>query len=262
MFLECCKSSPSSLPSLLSSNVSHIELCSAESLAVGGTTPTPGMLNCCVEQLKQHDNNNNNNNNNVYLTVLVRPRGGNFHYSEVEKHAIIFDLRWICNEDRVDSVSICALDSSSAGGGFDDAFLLDCAKVVNQFGKDLTINRGIDELFRQNYDFARDSEGLFGSLKVRRVLTSGGEGNGVNLGAVAAFKKCVGEEVVVVVAGGVSCDNLGGMMEAMVSENAKCSVDLDDLSLCVLYSSTLLITCDNKKYKHDPFERALPFRTY
>ena len=52
MFLECCKSSPSSLPSLLSSNVSHIELCSAESLAVGGTTPTPGMLNCCVEQLK------------------------------------------------------------------------------------------------------------------------------------------------------------------------------------------------------------------
>ena len=56
----------------------RIELC--ENLQVGGTTPSYGTIKTCVEKL------------NIPSFVMIRPRGGNFIYSEEELEIMKTDI--------------------------------------------------------------------------------------------------------------------------------------------------------------------------
>ncbi len=83
----------------------RIELCSA--LDVGGLTPSPGLIRAAVRTLS------------IPVNVLIRPREGNFCYSDVEFGIMLDDIRF-CREAGANGVVVGAL---TASGQLDSAKL-------------------------------------------------------------------------------------------------------------------------------------------
>ena len=70
MFLEVCVDNFSSAQTAIEANAHRLELCS--SLALGGLTPSPGLLS----QIRKISN--------IPIHCLIRPRSGDFCYDETE----------------------------------------------------------------------------------------------------------------------------------------------------------------------------------
>ncbi len=89
MILEACVENYQDAILASRKGANRIELC--ENLAVGGTTPSYGTIKLCRQNLK------------IPLAVMVRPRGGDFVYSEEEILIMQEDIR-ICKEIGVQGV--------------------------------------------------------------------------------------------------------------------------------------------------------------
>lgn len=74
----------------------RIELCSA--LDVGGLTPSPGLIRAAVKSL------------NIPVNVLIRPREGDFCYTDLELQVMLDDIRF-CRECGANGVVVGALDA-------------------------------------------------------------------------------------------------------------------------------------------------------
>lgn len=83
MTLEICASNYQSAVNAQTAGAHRIELCTE--LAVGGLTPSFGLLKQVVEQLK------------IPVFVLIRPRGGNFTYTESEFEIMKNDIQ-LCKD--------------------------------------------------------------------------------------------------------------------------------------------------------------------
>lgn len=70
LLLEACTEGFSQSFSAQQRGAHRIELC--ENLAVGGTTPSYGMIKVCKEKL------------HIPISVMIRPRGGSFVYTVEE----------------------------------------------------------------------------------------------------------------------------------------------------------------------------------
>ncbi len=79
MLVEVCANSPESARAAELAGADRIELCSE--LAVGGLTPSQGLL----EWVRQ--------NIGIPVHVLIRPRSGDFNYSDAELDCMLRDIR-------------------------------------------------------------------------------------------------------------------------------------------------------------------------
>ncbi|SHJ58401.1 copper homeostasis protein CutC [Pseudozobellia thermophila] len=79
MLVEVCANSLQSALNAERGNADRIELCSE--LAVGGVTPSYGLLKAVREQVS------------IPVHVLIRPRSGDFTYSDVEFDIMLEDIR-------------------------------------------------------------------------------------------------------------------------------------------------------------------------
>ncbi|GEL11299.1 copper homeostasis protein [Flavobacterium glycines] len=79
MLLEICASSYQSAINAQNAGANRIELCSE--LALGGITPSYGLIKKVIENLS------------IPVHVLIRPRSGNFTYSEEEFEIIKTDIK-------------------------------------------------------------------------------------------------------------------------------------------------------------------------
>ena len=122
--LEICCGSYYSAQVAQKAGAYRVELCSG--LGEGGLTPSIGLVRavCALDGLVHH--------------VLIRPRGGDFLYTEAEKHIILDDIA-TCIEAGADGVVVGALD---ADGQIDLAFLHECVKQAN--GHAVTFHRAFD----------------------------------------------------------------------------------------------------------------------
>lgn len=80
MKVEVCVSSLESALLAEAAGADRLELCSE--LAVGGITPSPGLLKTVRENIR------------IPVHVLIRPRSGNFVYSEQEFGQMLFDIAY------------------------------------------------------------------------------------------------------------------------------------------------------------------------
>lgn len=83
IILEACVGSFYEAQNAMKLGASRIELC--DNLAEGGTTPSYGTILYCKEKL------------NIPSAVMIRPRGGNFVYSDEEINIMKLDIE-ICKK--------------------------------------------------------------------------------------------------------------------------------------------------------------------
>ena len=75
-FIECCCTSVYEVSEAVAGGASRIELC--ENLEIGGTTPSPGLTEQVLDICP------------IPVNVLIRPRGGDFVFSEEEGERIFW----------------------------------------------------------------------------------------------------------------------------------------------------------------------------
>ncbi|WNZ87930.1 copper homeostasis protein CutC [Streptococcus iniae] len=78
---EFCAENLTLLPQLQSGQVNRVELC--DNLAVGGTTPSYGVIKEACQLLHEKA---------ITVATMIRPRGGNFVYNDLELKAMEEDI--------------------------------------------------------------------------------------------------------------------------------------------------------------------------
>ncbi|TRO64287.1 copper homeostasis protein CutC [Christiangramia sabulilitoris] len=189
MLIEICANSLESAMIAEKAGADRIELCSE--LGLGGVTPSFGLVKNVLDKLS------------IPVHVLVRPRSGNFTYSEKEFEVMLTDIR---NFKEMGVAGIVA-------GVLNDQREID----VDRTAKLLEVSAGLHFTFHRAFDWLKDP---YSSLKILQqvgvdtVLTSGGKnnvdegfellkelneilgncvimpGSGVNLQNIEEIKKC------------------------------------------------------------------------
>lgn len=132
----------------------RIELCG--NLLEGGTTPAKSQIELTRENV------------NIDLNVIIRPRGGDFMYDDLDFVSMKRDIE-LCGQLKCDGVVIGILDSK---GNVDFERNMELVELAKRFGLSVTFHRAFDR--------ARSlSEALEDVIRLGcdRILTSGGYPN-------------------------------------------------------------------------------------
>ena len=151
--IENCANSVESALKAQEGGAYRVELCAG--IPEGGTTPSYGEIKCARKLLKV-----------TKLNVIIRPRGGDFLYSELEQEIMIEDIK-IARECGADGVVFGCL---TAQGDVDMPLM---KRLMQEVG-DMSVT------FHRAFDVCRDPKKALEdiiSLDIDRILTSGQEEN-------------------------------------------------------------------------------------
>ena len=167
----------------------RIELCANPH--EGGTTPSRGMIAVA------------RNSTSVQLFPIIRPRGGDFYYTDSEFRSMIADVDQ-CRELGCDGVVIGMLrkDGSVDAGR--------CAELVERAGDmEVTFHRAFDRVKDPMESLERVIE-----LGCTRILTSGLRPN-VDLGKdmLRTLVAAAGDRITIMAGSGVRSDNIADLVE-------------------------------------------------
>ncbi|MGZ3873215.1 MAG: copper homeostasis protein CutC, partial [Mucilaginibacter sp.] len=124
--LEVCANSVTSALAAQVGGAVRVELC--DNLLEGGTTPSCGEILMARKLL------------HIKLYVLIRPRGGDFLYTDVEFDVMMADIRH-CIEAGCDGIVIGMLN---ADGTVDKARCAEMVALAKQWGLGVTFHRAFD----------------------------------------------------------------------------------------------------------------------
>ncbi|MDH5833857.1 copper homeostasis protein CutC [Luteimonas kalidii] len=182
--LEIAANSLASAQVAQAAGATRVELCAA--LEAGGLTPSAGMIARVRERLT------------LPVHVLVRPRAGDFCYSDAEHESMLADIAH-CAASACDGVVVGAL---TADGEVDVAR---CRELVDAAGAlDTTFHRAIDLC----PDMPAALEAII-ALGFGRVLSSGGAANAMS--GADMLRRLVGQaggRIVVMPGAGITPDNI------------------------------------------------------
>ncbi|WPU96549.1 copper homeostasis protein CutC [Mucilaginibacter sabulilitoris] len=150
--LEVCANSLISALAAQEGGAARVELC--ENLKEGGTTPSAGQILLARKLL------------HIKLYILIRPREGDFLYTDVEYQIMLADIRY-CIEAGCDGVVIGMLN---ANGTIDKERCLEMVRLAKQWGLGVTFHRAFDMCADQLQALEDIIE-----MGCERVLTSGGK---------------------------------------------------------------------------------------
>jgi copper homeostasis protein len=189
MTLEICCTSLASAKIAEENGATRIELC--DNILEGGTTPSAGLIAAVKEGI------------NIPLHVLIRPRGGDFCYTDEEFRVIKLDIA-ACLELGVDGIVCGVLNSDNT---IDQHRTLTLVEMCGEI--DFTFHRAFDLVPDQILTLQNLND-----LGVKRVLTSGGQPN-VGLGAKRLGKliKQSGDEIEIIAGGGLNHENINILLE-------------------------------------------------
>ena len=167
----------------------RIEFC--DNLSEDGTTPSFGNIKKTINTLK------------IPVMVIIRPRGGNFEYSEDEVEIMIEDIK-MCKDLGAYGVVIGALKR--------DKIDLDITKRLVEAAKPMKIT------FHMAFDEIADKKEAIDQLVdlgVDRILTKGGRGGNALIGrdAIKALIKYANDRIIIMPGKGVNKENREYIME-------------------------------------------------
>ncbi len=152
VILEVCANSITSALAAQDGGAARVQLC--ENLYEGGTTPSYGEIMMARKLL------------HVKLSVLIRPRGGDFLYTPLEFEVMAADVR-NCIEAGCDGIAIGILNPD---GTIDKRRCTELIRMAKQWGVSVTFNRAFDMCS----DLCQGMEDII-EMGCERILTSGGK---------------------------------------------------------------------------------------
>lgn len=196
---EFCAENVERVPEAIAAGAGRIELC--DNLAVGGTTPSHGVIRAAVEVARPAG---------VPVMCMIRPRGGSFEYSETEGRIMVDDLRHAA-ELGADGVVFGCL----RGGEVDRELTGQLAGLAKEAGLMVTFHMAFDELAADAQPAALD---LLAGLGVDRVLTHGGAADTPIAGNLERLRRLVdyaAGRLGILPGGGVTWENAEEVADAV-----------------------------------------------
>ena len=219
MKLEICANSFLSAKNAQEVGAHRIELCSE--LSVGGVTPSYGLLKKIVEELT------------IETFVLIRPRSGNFVYSEAELDIMKQDIQ-LCKELGCHGIVSGVLNE-------DKTIDFDRTKKLVELSKPLpfTFHRAFDEV-------PKPIEALTEliDLGIDRILTSGQAQKAVDgIDLLKILQDKAGNHLIILPGGGITSENAilfrkAGFQELHSSASSNMSLDNGIFSEPITFSDT------------------------
>ena len=183
MKLEIVATSVQSAINAEKSGASLIELCSE--LAVGGITPSYGLIRQVLEKIS------------IPVFVLVRPRSGNFVYSDDEFEITKKDIQ-ICKELGCDGIVSGVLKEDNSVDLIRTQELIELSKPLS-----FTFHRAFD----LTQDAFKSLEELI-EIGAERILTSGqNESAEKGLNVLVELKEMAQNRIIILPGGGVNAEN-------------------------------------------------------
>ena len=184
ILLEACVDSAEAAVAAQQGGANRVELCA--DLLEGGCTPSPGVIQLARKLL------------DIRMHVIIRPRGGDFCYSEAEFEAIKLDIAF-AKQAGVEGVVIGILN---ADGTVD----VERTRALIELARPLSVT------FHRAFDVTRDPfeamKSLIG-LGVDRILTSGQEPSVLEgLDLIADLVKQAGDRIIIMPGAGITERNL------------------------------------------------------
>jgi copper homeostasis protein len=190
MLLEICVDSAAGAVAAERGGADRVELC--DNLLEGGTTPSAGCIKVARRGLK------------IGLQVMIRPRGGDFLYSDDELAVMREDIR-MAKDLGAEGVVIGCLTAQGD---------IDRARTEELIG----LARPLNVTFHRAFDMCRDpNEALeqLIELGANRVLTSGQEPSCIEgMELIAALHKQAAERIIVMPGGGLTPRNIAKFVAA------------------------------------------------
>lgn len=188
--LEVCANSLQSALNAQQGGASRIELC--DNLYVGGTTPAFSHISLARNLL------------DIDLNVLIRPRGGDFVYSDIEFQLMKIDIEY-CGSIGYDGIVFGILKSD---------YTIDkkrCEELV-----DLARHYGMSVTFHRAFDYCKDLYVALDeiiSLGINRLLTSGGEATAFEgRYIISDLIDRAGDVINIMPGGGINEDNISDLV--------------------------------------------------
>ncbi|WP_404406494.1 copper homeostasis protein CutC [Pelagibacterium halotolerans] len=203
MILEVCVDDADGLAAAVEGGADRIELCSA--LALGGLTPSPGLIKQAVDCP-------------VPVYAMIRPRSGDFVYSETAIRSMMDDIDCIRNHG-LDGV---VFGASLPDGRLDAEVLTALSSRAEGMGR--TLHRAFDLV--PEFDKAID---LAVRLGFERILTSGGAvtapGGLAALHAITAYAR---DRIAIMPGAGINAANVADVLciEGINEIHASCSMEI------------------------------------
>lgn len=161
-----------------------------ENLPEGGCTPSLSTLKL-ARQLT-----------NLPVYVMIRPRGGNFNFSEIEFQQMAIDIE-LCKQLNVDGIVFGILNSNHR---VDKSR---CEELLKLWGGSATFHRAIDES-SSYYDDAK----VVANIGFERLLTSGGESDVMKgLTSIKELKSTLGDSIKIMPGCGVTPENANSILK-------------------------------------------------
>lgn len=183
----CCYTAESAL-SAAQAGAHRIELC--DNVAEGGTTPSWATIKQVVKQLQ------------IPVNVIVRPRGGDFLYSDADYHIIKEDIAQI---------------KLLGANGVVIGFLTPEGEIdLQRTAEIIAIASPLEVTFHRAFDMCRDPFVALNQLKelgVTRILTSGGFAN-VEKGShvIAQLVQHANNDIIIMPGSGINDKNLRSLI--------------------------------------------------
>lgn len=183
--IEICVEGIDGLLAAQAAGADRVELCA--SLIEGGITPSFGTVRTALELAT------------IPFHVIVRPRGGDFLYSEAEYRSMLADVHALVDTDVAGVVIGCL----NADGTIDEQRMSELVQAAGRLN--VTCHRA--------FDMTRDPTEALETLircKVGRVLTSGQRDTALE-GAdlLADLVRQAGDRIIILGCGGLDPENIG-----------------------------------------------------
>jgi len=197
---EFCAENLTNIPAAIKAGAKRIELC--DNLAVGGTTPSYGVIKKTVE-LAHHAG--------VKVMTMIRPRGGNFEYSSAEAEMMAADIQ-VCLQLGSDGVVFGCLKN----GWIDEELT---ARLIDlSAGMEITFHMAFDELAEED-QFRAIS--WLAARKVARILTHGGSPEQTieeNFPHLKQLIEYAANRIIILPGAGINYQNVEGVLDALQVE--------------------------------------------
>ncbi|MCZ0717800.1 copper homeostasis protein CutC [Aerococcus kribbianus] len=192
MLLEACVENFTDIPEKLASGAQRVELC--DNLAVGGTTPSYGVLKHSLAYSQAHP---------LAIVAMLRNRGGDFNYTSDDKAIMWTDLQMMADLG-VRSIAVGALQ----GDDLDREFVSKIAAFCRAHDIEMVFHMAFDQI---SYDKQFKTLDFLVDSGFARILTHGGPSGSdilANHNRLLELIDYANNRITIMPGGGIHRDNL------------------------------------------------------